>query len=40
MRTPSFANLQALTPLFEGNLVANSVAALGSLDFMLGDVDR
>jgi NADH-quinone oxidoreductase subunit D len=40
MRTPSFANLQALSPLFEGNLVANSVAALGSLDFMLGDVDR
>ena len=40
MRTPSFANLQALTPLFEGHLVADSVAALGSLDFMLGDVDR
>ena len=40
MRTPSFGNLQALPPLFEGNLVANSIAALGSLDFMLGDVDR
>ncbi len=40
MRTPSFANLQALPALFEGNLVADSVAALGSLDFMLGDVDR
>ena len=40
MRTPSFANLQALSPLFEGNLVANSIASLGSLDFMLGDVDR
>ena len=40
MRTPSFANLQALPALFEGNLVANSIAGLGSLDFMLGDVDR
>lgn len=40
MRTPSFANLQALSPMFEGNLVANSIASLGSLDFMLGDVDR
>ncbi len=40
MRTPSFGNLQALPALFEGNLVANSIAALGSLDFMLGDVDR
>jgi NADH-quinone oxidoreductase subunit D len=40
MRTPSFANLQALTPMFEGSLIANSIAELGSLDFMLGDVDR
>jgi NADH-quinone oxidoreductase subunit D len=40
MRTPSFGNLQALPALFEGNLIANSIAALGSLDFMLGDVDR
>jgi NADH-quinone oxidoreductase subunit D len=40
MRTPSFANLQALSPMFEGSLIANSVAGLGSLDFMLGDVDR
>ena len=40
MRTPSFGNLQALSALFEGNLVADSVAALGSMDFVLGDVDR
>jgi len=40
MRTPSFGNLQCLPALFEGNLVANSVAALGSMDFVLGDVDR
>ena len=40
MRTPSFGNLQCLPALFEGNLIADSVAALGSLDFVLGDVDR
>jgi NADH-quinone oxidoreductase subunit D len=40
MRTPSFGNLQALTPLFVGSLVADSVASLGSMDFVLGDVDR
>jgi len=40
MRTPSFANVQALPAFFEGHLVADSVAAMGSLDFMLGDVDR
>ena len=40
MRTPSFGNLQCLPALFEGNLISDSVAALGSLDFVLGDVDR
>lgn len=40
MRTPSFGNLQALPALFEGKLVADSIAALGSMDFVLGDVDR
>ncbi len=40
MRTPSFGNLQALVPLFEGSLVADSIASLGSMDFVLGDVDR
>ena len=40
MRTPSFGNLQSLSALFEGNLIADSVAALGSMDFVLGDVDR
>jgi NADH-quinone oxidoreductase subunit D len=40
MRTPSFGNLQALVPLFQGSLVADSVASLGSMDFVLGDVDR
>lgn len=40
MRTPSFGNLQCLTPLFEGRLIADSIACLGSMDFVLGDVDR
>ena len=40
MRTPSFGNLQALPTLLEGRLIADSIAALGSMDFVLGDVDR
>src|SRR5579863_1141302 len=40
MRTPSFGNLQALSALLEGRLLADSIAALGSMDFVLGDVDR
>jgi NADH-quinone oxidoreductase subunit D len=40
MRTPSFGNLQCLTALFEGRLIADSIASLGSMDFVLGDVDR
>ncbi len=40
MRTPSFGNLQALPEMFEGKLIADTIAALGSMDFVLGDVDR
>jgi NADH-quinone oxidoreductase subunit D len=40
MRTPSFGNLQAIPALLEGRLLADSIAALGSMDFVLGDVDR
>jgi len=40
MRTPSFANLMALPPLLEGTLIADSIASLGSMDFVLGDTDR
>jgi NADH-quinone oxidoreductase subunit D len=39
-RTPSFGNLQSLPALFEGNLISDSIASLGSMDFVLGDVDR
>jgi NADH-quinone oxidoreductase subunit D len=40
MRTPSFGNLQALPTLFEGFPIADSIASLGSMDFVLGDTDR
>jgi len=40
MRTPSFGNLQALPELLQGKLIADSIASLGSMDFVLGDVDR
>jgi len=40
MRTPSFGNLQGLPAMIEGCLIADTIAAMGSMDFVLGDVDR
>jgi NADH-quinone oxidoreductase subunit D len=40
VRPPSFCNLQPLRKLVQGVLVADVIAILGSLDFILGDVDR
>ncbi len=40
MRAPSFGNLQALAKMCEGRLIADVVAAIGSIDIVLGDVDR
>ncbi len=40
MRTPSFGNLQSLGAMLEGVLIADSIAIMGSMDFVLGDVDR
>jgi NADH-quinone oxidoreductase subunit D len=40
MRGPSYANLQALAKMCEGGLIADVVAAIGSIDIILGDVDR
>jgi NADH-quinone oxidoreductase subunit D len=39
-RTPSFANLQVLPLLSRGHLVADLVALIGTVDIVLGDVDR
>ena len=37
---PSFGNLQALPKMIEGQILADVVSTLGSVDFVLGDVDR
>jgi NADH-quinone oxidoreductase subunit D len=40
VRPPSFVNLQALSKMVEGALVADVVAVIGTLDIVLGEVDR
>jgi NADH-quinone oxidoreductase subunit D len=39
-RTPSFVNLQALQKLVEGRLIADVVTCIGTIDIVLGEVDR
>jgi NADH-quinone oxidoreductase subunit D len=39
-RAPSFVNLEALSKMVEGRLVADVVAVIGSLDIVLGEIDR
>lgn len=39
-RTPSFTNLQILPVLAKGHLVADLVLLIGTVDIVLGDVDR
>jgi len=40
VRPPSFVNLQALDIMVRGALVADVVAVIGTLDIVLGEVDR
>ena len=39
-RGPSFGNLQATARMIEGTQIADVIAGLGSMDFVLGDTDR
>ncbi len=40
IRDPSFSNLEATTKMVEGGLVADAIAAIASLDPVMGGVDR
>lgn len=40
VRGPSFVNLQALPEMVRGGFVSDVVAAIGSIDIVLGEVDR
>ncbi|MCH1409204.1 MAG: NADH dehydrogenase (quinone) subunit D [Verrucomicrobiales bacterium] len=40
IRAPSFVNLSILPKLLEGCLMSDTVAVLGSLDFVMGECDR
>ncbi len=40
VRPPSFINLSALSTMVEGRLIADVVAIIGSIDVVLGEIDR
>ncbi len=40
MRDPSFVNLQALRPMAKGSYLADMIAMIGSMDNVMGGVDR
>ena len=40
MRNPSFATLQALETMCKGRLLADVVSVIGSIDIVLGEIDR
>jgi NADH-quinone oxidoreductase subunit D len=40
IRAPSFVNLQALKKMIDGHLIADAIASIGTLDIVLGEIDR
>ncbi|MCX8012262.1 MAG: NADH-quinone oxidoreductase subunit D, partial [Desulfobacterota bacterium] len=40
IKTPSFMNLMALETLAKGRLLADIVAIIGSIDIVLGEIDK
>jgi NADH-quinone oxidoreductase subunit D len=40
MRNPSFATLQAIETMCKGRMLADVVAVIGSIDIVLGEIDR
>ena len=39
-RAPSFVNLQVLKDIIPGHMIADIVAILGSIDFVMGECDK
>ncbi|MBI3962718.1 MAG: NADH-quinone oxidoreductase subunit D, partial [Deinococcus sp.] len=39
-RMPSFAHLQALPDMAKGALIADLIGMIGSIDIVLGEIDR
>ncbi len=40
IRPPSFVNLQAIEKMAKGSMIADLVAVIGTLDIVLGEIDR
>src|SRR5207237_5226162 len=40
IRAPSFVNLSIISKIFVGSMISDTVAILGSLDFVMGECDR
>jgi len=40
IRPPSFVNLQAIEKMCKGSLIADLIAVIGTLDIVLGEIDR